>query len=166
MLLKMPGSTLAKVPCMKQPHVFFCEDASASKLLREVATFRQDTRVRKYAYDLQDQQLLAKLSAGDMIAHPRCLVSLYNKAAALQTETERNKIDKVSHGIALAELLAYIDESRIDEDVALIFKLSDLVKLYSSRTELKNYILALLKLTEKDVMYCLLLMKTWGLGLC
>ena len=48
------------------------------------------------------------LSAGDMIPqetkyHPRCLVSFYNKASALQKEKEDTKIEKVSHGFALAE---------------------------------------------------------------
>ncbi len=66
-----------------------------------------------------------------------------------------DRSDKLSKGIALAELLAYIDEARMDEDVAPVFKLSDLVKLYASRlkeleveqharphsTELKNRIL-------------------------
>jgi len=69
--------------------------------------------------------------------HPRCLVLLYNRAAALQTKTESEgtKIEKVSHGIALAELLAYIEESRLYEEVAPIFKLSDLVQIYSSQLE-------------------------------
>ena len=53
-------------------------------------------------------------------------------------------------------MLAYLDETRMHEDIAPVFKLSDLVKLYSSRlqelgvkqhtrqhsTELKNRILA------------------------
>ena len=87
-----------------------------------------------------------------------CLVALYSKAAVLHAEDldQHDRSDKLSHGIALAELLAYIDEERMDEDVAPVFKLSDLVKLYSSRikelgveqhvhphsTELKNRILA------------------------
>ncbi len=64
-----------------------------------------------------------------------------------------DRSDKLSKGIALAELL---DGARMDEDVAPVFKLSDLVKLYASRlkelgveqhahphsTELKNRILA------------------------
>ena len=71
-------------------------------------------------------------------------------------KTCTNKTDKICHGIALAELLTYIDETRIDEDVAPVFKLADLVILYSTRleqlgveqnarphsTELKNRILA------------------------
>ena len=82
-----------------------------------------------------------------------------------------NRIDKLSHGIALAELLAFINEERMDEDVAPVFKLSDLVKLYSSRikelgveqhahphsTELMNRILAqhqISKAIKKRSFYC------------
>ena len=145
--------------------VFFAKSASASEWLREVTTLHLDSRVRKCALDLQDERVLAKLSSKDMVAqeakyHPKCLVALYNRAAALQAAKDLDQHDdrgnKVSHGIALAELLAYLDETRMHEDVAPVFKLSDLVKLYSSRlqelgvkqhtrqhsTELKNRILA------------------------
>jgi hypothetical protein len=141
---------------------FLCEDiVSASEPCREARTFRLDSRVRKCAFDLQDERLLAKLSAGDMVAqdakyHPRCLASLYNKAAALQDGGKQDRSDRVSHGIALAELLTYIDEARMDADIAPVFKLADLLRLYSTRleqlgveqhirphsTELKNRILA------------------------
>jgi len=104
---------------------------------------------------------LAKLSGGDMIAleakyHPKCLVTLYNRIAALETKDNYDQSDNFNHGIALAELVAYIDETRRSSGVALVLKLSDLVKLYSSRleqlgvqqnsrphsTDLKNHILA------------------------
>ena len=67
--------------------------------------------------------------------HPKCLVALYNKAANVKTEDldQHDRSDKLCKGIALAELLAYLDEARMDEDVAPVFKLSDLVKLYASR---------------------------------
>ena len=66
---------------------FLCEDASTSESLREASTFRLDSRVRRCALELQDERQLAKLSAGDMVTqdakyHPRCLVSLYNKATS------------------------------------------------------------------------------------
>lgn len=94
--------------------------------------------------------------AQDAKYHPRCLVALYNKAAIPKDKDTMNKTDKICHGIALTELLTYIDETRIDEDVAPVFKLADLVILYSTRleqlgveqhvkphsTELKNRILA------------------------
>ena len=139
---------------------FFCGEGPLESL-HEAATMYLDSRVRKCARDLQDESLLAKLSVGDMVAidakyHLQCLVSLYNRASALSTTRKTDESRKVNEGIALAELLAYIDEMRMNADVAPIFKLSDLVKLYSSRleylgveqhvrphsTELKNRILA------------------------
>ena len=142
---------------------FLAEGGSASEPLREVTTLGLDSRVRKCAHDLQDECLLAKLSSKDMVAqeakyHPKCLVALYNKAANVKTEDldQHDRSDKLCKGIAIAELLAYLDEARMDEDVAPVFKLSDLVKLYASRLkelgveqharphsrELKNRILA------------------------
>ena len=53
----------------------------------------------------------------------------------MSTTRKTDESRKVNEGIALAELLAYIDEMRMNADVAPIFKLSDLVKLYSSRLE-------------------------------
>ena len=50
----------------------------------------------------------------------------------LRNETDEENPDMVSHGIALAELIAYIDECRTDDDVAPVFKLADLAKLYST----------------------------------
>ncbi|KAL5005325.1 hypothetical protein ScPMuIL_018781 [Solemya velum] len=97
--------------------VFCDKEASESDPLRESSTFRLDSRVRMCAVELQDENLLTKLTASSL-----------NKSNQPDT-------DKISHGIALAELLTYIDEARTDEDVAPIFKLADLVKLYSSRLE-------------------------------
>uniref|UniRef100_A0A1X7V133 Uncharacterized protein n=1 Tax=Amphimedon queenslandica TaxID=400682 RepID=A0A1X7V133_AMPQE len=66
----------------------------------------------------------------------RCLVSLYNKANILKTDdTLPQDSNKVSQEIALAELLAFINERRRDETLAPIFKLSDLAKPESSRME-------------------------------
>ena len=42
-------------------------------------------------------------------------------------------MEMTSHGIA--ELIAYIDEARMDDNVAPVFKLTDLVRLYSTRLE-------------------------------
>ena len=140
--------------------VFFCEDDNTVDTLHEAATFGLNKKVTTCATDLQDQQLLIRLSAGDLVAqdakyHLGCLVSLYNRAAAEQAR-KQNTTDNLSRSVALAELLTYIDESRMDEDVAPVFKLVELVKLYSERlqqfgieqdtrphnTDLKNRILA------------------------
>lgn len=48
---------------------FFCgKPASSNETFRLAATFELDEKVRKCAAQLQDHQLLAKLSAGDLIA--------------------------------------------------------------------------------------------------
>ncbi len=80
-----------------------------------------------------------KLSGGDMVAqdakyHVRCLVSLYNKARACNTDNKTKLVkssDQVLHGIALA-LIVYIDEAQSDE-VSPVFRLADLMELYSAR---------------------------------
>ena len=38
-----------------------------------------------------------------------------------------------NHGIALVELVAYMNEARMDGTVAPVFKVADLVKVYSNR---------------------------------
>ena len=118
--------------------------------------------MRQCALKLQDTALLAKLSGGDLIAqeakyHRKCLASLYNRARDTKdTDELENNQERVHHGLALASLLSYIEDVRADELVAPIFKMADLVSLYSERlkqlgthvehrihaTKLKNRILA------------------------
>lgn len=74
---------------------YFCEP------LRAVSTYKVDNRVRKSALALQDGKLLAKLSAGDMIAqdakyHPLCLASLYKRAKSLD-DSKQDDNDKINH---------------------------------------------------------------------
>ena len=63
---------------------FFC-GKSGTETLHEVATFQVDTRVRKCAAQVGDNELMAKLSMGDMVAleakyHSKCLLALYYRA--------------------------------------------------------------------------------------
>jgi len=67
--------------------------------------------------------------------HEPCLASLYNKATALQVQADDDDDTKVSHGIAVAELLLYINEARLDDKKKMVFTLADLAKLYSARLE-------------------------------
>ena len=76
-----------------------------------------DDRVRKCAVRLGDKQLLAKLSAGDLVAqeakyHAKCLVSLYNKARDSKSDQKDSHMKNIGHGIALAELVLYINDTR------------------------------------------------------
>lgn len=117
---------------------FFCGKPAAGDALRNAATFDLDIRVRQCALKLEDKPLLAKLSAGDLIAqeakyHAKCLTSLYNKA--WDTKAQESDKDNVNHGIAFAGLVSYIEEVRMDSLVAPVFKLTDLVNLYSTRLE-------------------------------
>ena len=118
---------------------FFCGQPPGTSGLHEAATFQVDKRVKACAELLQDTILLAKLSAGDMVAleakyHAKYVVGLYNrarkaKAKGLKTTSE----EEVMSRIAFAELVMYIVETRYsDDDKAPVFKLSDLAQLYVS----------------------------------
>jgi len=91
--------------------------AKASESLHHASTFGLDARVRECALQLQDQTLLAKLSTGDLIAleakyHVRCLVSLYNRAKQAKGSDEQKDSCTINQGIALAELVAYIEDAQ------------------------------------------------------
>ena len=116
---------------------FFC---NKPEHLHLASTLLLDSRVRECAQKVQDIDLLSKLSAGDMVAqgalyHSSCLVTLYNKAGRSEGLIADNKTDNISHSTVLAELVSYIEETRSNEDVAPIFKLSDLAKLYKDRLQ-------------------------------
>ena len=125
-----------------QPSVdkcFFCDGQAGKGTLHEASTFEIDADVRKCALKLEDKRLLAKLSGGDLIAqeanyHATCLTSLYHKARGTKWNEDPDQ-DDVNQGIALAELVSYIEEARMDSDVAPVFKLIDLATLYMTRLE-------------------------------
>lgn len=119
---------------------FLCETCDDTEKLWQVRTFGLDSRVREYAAVLNDVRLLSKLSEGDLIAreakyHARCLVAFYNRASRVGSadseSTVSNSVQKSS--IALAELIAYIEDVRSNETIAPVFRLSELAKLYASR---------------------------------
>ena len=123
---------------------FFCEKPGTEKnRLHEVSTFQVDSRVRTCALKLQDEHLIAKLSAGDLVAleakyHGKCLASLYNKIhSSEKNDNDENNGDvtNISKGLALAELIAYMEDSRRDEQIAPVFKLADMCKLYDERLD-------------------------------
>ena len=117
---------------------FFCaKPGTTGKLLCKASTFGMDVRVRQCTIKLQDKELLAKLSAGDLIAqdaqyHLSCLVSLYNQARETSSSQDSSG-NALNHGIAFAELVSYIEDCRKDTESAPIFKLTDLIELYNTR---------------------------------
>ena len=59
--------------------------------------------------------------------HHDCLRSLYNRTR--QTTSKDNEEDSCAHGIAFAELVAFLEDMKSDEDYAPIFKLSDIARI-------------------------------------
>lgn len=114
---------------------FFCEEGSGE--LHRASTFNLDANVRRCAFQTNDSSLLAKLSAGDMVAidalyHTQCLTSLYRRAQNAAKSEPEHTDEVMNCGIALAELVSFIEESRIDS-VTPVFKLADLANMYASR---------------------------------
>jgi hypothetical protein len=122
---------------------FFCGLPGAD--LRQVMTFAVDERVRQCATLTNDTLMLGKLAQGDMIAmeskyHPACILSFYRKAAAVQTEINVEMDDAVSphvnaESLALAEVIAYMEDMRLVEVTPTVFKLSELCQLYCNHLE-------------------------------
>ena len=120
---------------------FFCEGHVG--FLHRASTTNIDKKVRWYATELQDTKLLAKLSTGDMHAldalyHTKCLTGLSNRYRQSTTSSRERTNQASLEGIALAELISYIEETKASDDDIHIFKLSNLVKLYRSRLEELN----------------------------
>lgn len=113
---------------------FFCEDTTG--YLHTAETISLDTSVRKKAQELRDTKILAKLSAGDMIAidavyHLPCLTSFYNKHRSQQRRSTENCNQINPESLALAEVVSYIEEyGQLGGDMNHAFKLSDLKELY------------------------------------
>ena len=123
---------------------FFCGESDGKKELHEAATFKLNKNVKKAATLIGDMQLLGRLSSGDMIAqdakyHTNCLLRLYNRVRACKTDAKNEECkDATASGIVFAELVMFLEEARYEENVAPVFKLADLVKLYESRLKQFN----------------------------
>ena len=120
---------------------FFCDKSDQESNLHRVRSLSLDRNVWQYTTDLNKTKLLAKLSAGDMIAikavyHKQCLSLLFNQHAHMKAESNKaEKYDNCSkEGIVLGEILSFIEGSR-NNMVAPSFKLSELVKMYETRLE-------------------------------
>ncbi len=129
---------------VKQNSCLVCGDSAG--ILHKVSTFRTDSRIRSCAEEIQDTVLLAKLSAGDLISqdavyHSKCLVSLYKKAEQ-QKQSDADPCSRkygMLEGIALAELIAFIEESSESSETATCtFKLADLAKSRQNQLGMKQ----------------------------
>ena len=122
------------------PLCFFCDKNEEHSVLHEVISTEVDEDVKTCAKQLRDTRLLAKLSAGDMHAqdafyHKKCMTALHNRVRATEKTNSEDSAQTSPESIALAELASFIEESKLDSEVAPIFKLSDQVKLYVHRLQ-------------------------------
>ena len=120
-------------PQSADPTCLFCNEPAGSTGLHKASTYNIDTNVRKCALEVGDTALLAKLAAGDMIAieakyHHGCLRSLYNRARQAAPKGNDGD-DSCLHGIAFAELVAFLEDMDRDEDSSPVFKLKDIAQL-------------------------------------
>ena len=87
---------------------------------------------------LQDEKLLGKLSAGDLVAleanyHAPCLASLYKKLRVKEEGEEDETTPWLLEGIVLAMLVSFIEESHMVSTAELpVFRLTELVDKYTS----------------------------------
>ena len=94
---------------------------------------------------MQDNELLAKLSSGDMVTidalyHRSCLTTLYNKARSLENNADSKKhAEKTINDIILAKLDTYMEDKRNQGNDVSIIKLKDLTYMYTSRLQQFGY---------------------------
>ena len=133
------SADIPKVEC------FFCEEEDDISNMQEGMTERLNEHLNQCARTLNDGKLLAKLSAGDVVAleikyHLRCLQKLYNAERAYLNSLEKadgSDPGKDLYPVAFSELLIYIMDSKItNTDAApVVFRLADLASLYKLRLE-------------------------------
>lgn len=144
------SSTSSKIPRRisgaKKIECFICEDEGDEDDLTEAMTMKLNKRVNKCAKILNDGKLLAKLSAGDVVAqelkyHGACLAGLYNRERAhlraqeLKSSGEMEKEE--AYPIAFSELVTFIMETKAASEALdpPIFRLADLCVLYKQRLQ-------------------------------
>jgi hypothetical protein len=92
----------------------FCGQSKSEGLLHQVLTMEMDSHVRASAILVEDNELLGKLSLGDMVAlehkyHKDCLSRLHNRARSAKRDTPNDTDnDCTVSGIVFAELVMYI----------------------------------------------------------
>lgn len=134
-----------KVPDPKIAECFFCEKGIFPENMREAMTMKLNKRVNECARRLNDGKLLAKLSAGDVVAqevkyHPSCLVALYNRERTyLNAQHHDSSKEHISRkeACAFSELVTYINETKAASEGTdpPVFRLIDLSVLYRQRLE-------------------------------
>lgn len=144
---KAEGHTVSKklFKANKNDNICFfqCSSSDPSEAFHLAATNEIDSKVRICAKELNDEQILAALSKGDMVSmntryHLKCLVNFYNLRRTKQRDIkEHHRTQQVNEVFAFVEIIAYIESRRSDSNSKPLFKLSDLGKMYADF--LKSY---------------------------
>ena len=122
-------------------NLYICNELAGGQGLHRASTLEIDRKVRESARKLERDDLLAKLSAGDMVAidalyHAKCLSSLYNDVRTLENKSNSDENAPLNlHGLAFASLVSHVEDYRNSDEIAPVFKLADLVKLYTTRLQ-------------------------------
>ena len=101
----------------KELKCIFCNKPDDGKQkLHRTWTVGLDFKVRKCAEHLRDQELLGKLSSGDMVAtdamyHFSCLIKLYRRAEKSKPTEDSDNFEKL-HALCFAQLVSYIESLR------------------------------------------------------
>ena len=129
-----------RIKAKKNPMCLFCDKpASPSDPLHEAMMKVIGERVKRCAIKVLEEKLMAKVSSWDLVAsegnfHAKYLVALYNAANRINTSEEADShTTEVHYARAFAELVAFVEDTLTDrEECSPVFKLSNLVRLYTS----------------------------------
>ena len=108
-------------PTSQKAECFLCKEEGDE--VGEAMTMKLNKKVNECAKTISDGKLLAKLSAGDVVAqelkyHPTCLVALHNcERAHLHELKELKKTEEMernaAYPVAFSELVTYITETKV-----------------------------------------------------
>ena len=115
----------------------FCGEQNSEKL-HEYATRNAKVFLRTMASEMDDNEMLTKLSSGDLVAieakyHFSCLTKFRNRYRSYLPEKNKTTIEKYEQAKArtFVELIPYI-ECAIEEG-AYLFKVKELHEMYQNR---------------------------------
>lgn len=135
-ITKRRASNQADLRCL------FCREEDVIENLHRFSYLETDRRIREMALELQDYELLGRMSGGDLIAteakyHLDCITTFRNRYRSLvtkKTETSDGvNNEKMDESVAFVELTEYIEGC--SESGSHLFKLTDLTSLYVQRLE-------------------------------
>ena len=130
---------LCKRKCLNAEKCICCEQEHEIEQLSSVKTFEQDSNIKTMATDLQDVEIMARISGGNMISieakyHLSCLTKLRNRHRSFQRKLKHQtmkKDDNVAEYHAFEECLQFIEDSVMEG--VFLFKIKDLHSLSTKR---------------------------------